>query len=61
MFRAAYRSSPGAPNCIYRLWFIYPRGNQPWELDVPVPTQPGQRLVTTWVYKPEAANTVWSS
>jgi hypothetical protein len=26
-----------------------------------VPTQPGQRLVTTWVHKPEAANTVWSS
>jgi hypothetical protein len=23
--------------------------------------QPGQRQVTTWVYKPEAANTVWSS
>jgi hypothetical protein len=27
----------------------------------PVPTQPGQRPVTTWVYKPEAAKTVWSS
>jgi hypothetical protein len=26
-----------------------------------VPTQPGQRPVTTWVYKPEAVNTVWSS
>jgi hypothetical protein len=25
------------------------------------PTQPWQRPVTTWVYKPEAANTVWSS
>jgi hypothetical protein len=24
----------------------------------PFPTQPGQRPVTTWVYKPEAANTV---
>ena len=24
-------------------------------------TQPWQRPVTTWVYKPEAANTVWSS
>jgi len=24
-------------------------------------TQPGQRPVTTWVYKPEAANRVWSS
>ena len=26
-----------------------------------VPTQPGQQPVTTCVYKPEAANTVWSS
>jgi hypothetical protein len=26
-----------------------------------VPTQPWQRLVTIWAYKPEAANTVWSS
>jgi hypothetical protein len=26
-----------------------------------VPTEPGQRPVTTWVHKPEAANTVWSS
>jgi hypothetical protein len=26
-----------------------------------VSTQPGQWPVTTWVYKPEAANTVWSS
>jgi hypothetical protein len=25
-----------------------------------VPTQPWQRPVTIWVYKPEAANTVWS-
>jgi hypothetical protein len=25
---------------------------------VGVPTQPGQRPVTTWVYKPDAANTV---
>jgi len=30
-----------------------------WELAVS--TQPGQRPVTTCVYKPEAANTVWSS
>jgi len=27
----------------------------------PVPTQPGQRPVTTCVYKPESADTVWSS
>ena len=39
MFRAAYLSSSGTPNCICSLWFIYPCG----------------------VYKPEAANTVWSS
>jgi len=26
-----------------------------------VPTQPGQRPVAIYVYKPEAANTVWSS
>jgi len=42
-----------------------------WELDQvsrnqveipdPVLTQPGQRPVTTCVYKPETANTVWSS
>jgi len=28
MFRVAYRSSPGAPNCICSHWFIYPRGDQ---------------------------------
>jgi len=28
MFRAAYRSSSGALNCICSLWFIYPRGDQ---------------------------------
>ena len=27
----------------------------------PVRTQPGQRPVTTWLYKPEATNRVWSS
>jgi hypothetical protein len=27
----------------------------------PAVVQPGQRPVTTWVYKPEAADTVWSS
>jgi len=45
MFRAAYRSSSGASNCICSIWFIYPCGKRP---------------VTTWVYIPEAANTVWS-
>jgi hypothetical protein len=29
MFRAAYRSSSGAPNCICSLWFIYPCGHRP--------------------------------
>jgi hypothetical protein len=43
MFRAAYRSSSGALNCICSLWFIYTCGERP---------------VTTYVYKPEAANTV---
>jgi len=29
MFRAAYRSSPGTPNCICSLWFIYTCGDRP--------------------------------
>jgi hypothetical protein len=29
MFRAAHRSSSGAPNCICSLWFIYTCGDQP--------------------------------
>ena len=29
MFRAAYRLSSGAPNCIYSLWFIYSCGDRP--------------------------------
>ena len=28
MFRAAYRSSSGDPNCICSLWFIYPCGDR---------------------------------
>ena len=28
MFRAAHRSSSGAPNCICSLWFIYPYGDR---------------------------------
>jgi len=59
MFWAAYSSSSGAPNCICSLWFIYTCGDQPLSrLSGP---QPWQRPVTTCVYKPEAANTVWSS
>jgi hypothetical protein len=46
MFRAAYCSSSGVPNCICSLWFIYSCGDRP---------------ITAWVYKPEAANTVLSS
>jgi len=85
MFRAAHRSSSGASNCIYSLWFIYTCGDRPLSRlggnrvstqpgqqpvttcvykpeDVNrVPTQPGQRPVTQCVYKPEAVNTVWSS
>jgi len=33
MLRAAYRSSSGAPNCIFNLWFIYPCGG--WGLQFP--------------------------
>jgi len=29
MFRAAYRSSSGAPNCICSIWFIYTCGGRP--------------------------------
>jgi hypothetical protein len=63
MFQTAYRSSSGAPNCICSLWFIYPCGDRSLSRlggKDPVSTQPGQRPVTTWVYKPEAANTVRS-
>ena len=94
MFRAAYRSSSGAPNCICSLWFIYTCGDRllsrlggncnllktqhvssgipliirssklyllPLVYIPAVPTQPGQRPVTTLVYKTEAANAVWCS
>jgi len=29
MFREAHRSSSGALNCIWSLWFIYPCGDWP--------------------------------
>jgi len=57
MFQAAHRSSPGALNCIYSLWFICPYGDRP----LTFPTQPWQRPVTIWAYNPEDANTVCSS
>jgi len=60
MFRAAHRSSSGALNCTCSLWFIYPCGDSYW-LWPAVPTQSWQRPFTTWVYKPEAANTVQSA
>jgi len=53
MFRAAYSSSSGALNYICSLWFIYEV--HMWWLAV---VQVGQQLITTCVYKPEAANTV---
>jgi hypothetical protein len=56
MFRAAYRLSSGAPKCICSLWFICPYSDRPLSR-----LGNGQRPVTTCVYKPEAANTVWSS
>jgi hypothetical protein len=62
MFQAAHFSSSGDTNCIYSLWFAYPCGDRPLSrLGGNSPTPPGQRPVTTWVYKPEAVNTVWSS
>ena len=36
-------------------------GTGSYEIPDLVLTQPGQLSVTTWVYKPEAANTFWSS
>jgi len=52
MFRAAHHSSSGALNYICSLWFICPCSDRPL---------PWQQPVTTWAYKPEAANTVYSS
>jgi hypothetical protein len=62
MFRAAYRSSSWAPNCVCSLWFIYPCGDQSLSsLGGWLHTQPGQWPVTTCLYKPKAGNTVWNS
>jgi len=54
MFQVAYHSSSRAPNCICSLWFIHPCGERPL-------SRLGGNWATTWVHKPEAANTVWSS
>jgi len=56
MFREAHRSSSGALNCIYSLWFTYARGDR--RLSSLSPTQTWQPSVTTCVCKPEAVNTV---
>jgi len=54
MFRAAYRSSSGAPNCICILWFIYPCGDRPLSrLD-------NGRLPHVYINQ-RLQNTVWSS
>ena len=48
MFRAAYRSSSGAPNCICSLWFIYPCGDRPLSRlggnSVPTQRPPGRQF-----------------
>jgi len=49
MFGASHRSSSGAPT-----WFIYPCSDRP----LSGLGGNSQRPVTTWLYKPEAANTV---
>jgi hypothetical protein len=49
-----FRDSLEIPTrCRFLIEFIFPKVE--WES---FPTQPWQRTVTTWVYKPEAANTV---
>ena len=51
VFRAAYRSSSGAPNYLQPLVYI--------PMWWPAVVQAGQRpLTTTWVYKPQAANSL---
>ena len=42
-------------------WAFKKLGNNKFYYKAAVPTQPWQRPVTIWAYKPEAANTVWSS
>jgi len=55
MFRAAYRSSSGA------LTVFAASGLHTHVVTGRCPGRMGQRPVTTWVYKPEAAYRVWSS
>ena len=64
MFRAEYRSSSGAPNCICSLWFIY--WNNVRDFVYIMHSQLTMHNIyeiyyLIAVYKPEAANTVWSS
>jgi hypothetical protein len=60
MFRAAHRSSSGVLNCICSLWFIYTCDRPLSRLSLSLDNHRScwQQPVTTWVYKPEAANTV---
>jgi len=61
MFRAAHRSSSGALNstCSLCLYTHVVTGRcQCWVGNGPFSTQPWQRPVTTWVYKPKVASTV---
>jgi len=55
MFRAAHRSSSGALTVFAAsgLHMHVVTGRCPGCVGTAVPTQPGQRPVTTWVYKPD--------
>jgi hypothetical protein len=60
MFRETYRSSSGALT-VFAASGLYTHvaiGRCPGWVGTPFPTQPGQRPVNTWVYKPEAANSL---
>ena len=66
MFRAAYRSSSGAPNCICSLWFIYTCGDQPLSMlggncHFPPSLDNGRSPHVYINQRLQAANTVWSS
>jgi len=50
MFRAAYRSSSGAPNCICSLWFIYPCGDRPLSSWTTKKMQPCNRIYYSKIY-----------
>jgi hypothetical protein len=60
MFRATHRSSPGALVFAASGFFTHVVTGrcQDGVEELHFATQPWQRPVTTWAYKPEAANTV---